>query len=86
MYVQVTIPSVPAGITDDSEFRWLNWLGHILIDYVKIDIGGQTIDTHYGHWLHVWNELTQTAGHQSGYANLVGNVPKLVGSAGVYHL
>ena len=78
MYVQVTIPSVPAGIGDDSEFRWLNWLGHILIDYVKIEIGGQTIDTHYGHWLHVWNELTQTAGHQSGYANLVGNVPKLV--------
>ena len=77
MYVQVTIPSVPAGTTDDSEFRWLNWLGHILIDYVKIDIGGQTIDTHYGHWLHVWNELTQTAGHQAGYANMVGNVPKL---------
>ena len=52
-HVQVTIPSVPAGIGDDSEFRWLNWLGHILIDYVKIEIGGQTIDTHYGHWHHV---------------------------------
>ena len=30
--------------------------------------------------LHIWNELTQTAGHQAGYANLVGNVPKLVQS------
>lgn len=28
-------------------------------------------------WLHIWNELTQTAGHQLGYANMVGNTPKL---------
>ena len=76
MYIQVTLPTVP--VSGSEEFRWLNWLGHILIDYVEIEIGGQVIDKHYGHWLHVWNELTQTAGHQSGYANLVGNVPKLV--------
>jgi hypothetical protein len=31
----------------------------------------------YGDWLHIWNELTQTAGHQLGYANMVGNIPKL---------
>ena len=29
-------------------------------------------------WLQIWNELTQTAGHQVGYANMVGNVPSLV--------
>lgn len=28
-------------------------------------------------WMHIWNELTQTAGHQLGYANMVGNTPKL---------
>src|SRR5690606_29485763 len=38
---------------------------------------GQRIDKHYGDWLHIWNELTQTAGHQSGYARMVGNVPRL---------
>tara|TARA_B100000575_G_scaffold294573_1_gene311644 strand:+ start:5180 stop:6643 length:1464 start_codon:yes stop_codon:yes gene_type:complete len=79
MYVQVKIPSVSSN--SDQQFRWLNWLGHILIDYVEIEIGGQKIDKHYGHWYHIWNELTQTAGHQSGYANLVGNVPKLVQSS-----
>ena len=79
MYIQVTIPAISASGTE--QFRWLNWLGHILIDYVEIEIGGQILDKHYGHWLHVWNELTQTAGHQSGYANLVGNVPKLVQSS-----
>jgi hypothetical protein len=34
-------------------------------------------DAAYGDWLHIWNELTQTAGHQLGYANMVGNTPKL---------
>lgn len=28
-------------------------------------------------WLHIWNELTQSAGHQLGYANMVGNIPQL---------
>jgi hypothetical protein len=28
--------------------------------------------------LHIWNELTQTAGRQIGYANMVGNTPDLV--------
>lgn len=31
----------------------------------------------YKLWLHIWNELTQSAGHQLGYANMVGNVPML---------
>ncbi len=35
-------------------------------------------DKHYGDWMHIWNELTQTAGHQLGYANMVGNIPGLV--------
>lgn len=34
-------------------------------------------DKHYGDWLHIWNELTQSAGHQLGYANMVGNIPQL---------
>jgi hypothetical protein len=80
VYLQVTVPEVevPTG----SKFRWLNWLGHILIKNVEVEIGGQRIDKHYGDWLHIWNELTQTAGHKSGYANMVGNVPRLTRKTG----
>ena len=28
--------------------------------------------------MHIWNELTQTAGHALGYANMVGHSPDLV--------
>ena len=34
-------------------------------------------DKQYGDWIHIWNELTQSAGHQLGYANMVGNIPTL---------
>jgi hypothetical protein len=27
--------------------------------------------------MHIWNELTQEAGKQAGYAKMVGNVPVL---------
>lgn len=76
VYLRVQIPDVV--VPTDKGFRWLNWLGHILVKNVEVEIGGQRIDKHYSDWLHIWNELTQTAGHQLGYANMVGNIPSLV--------
>ena len=80
MYLQATLPSVSLQTADGSgaQFRWLNWPGHNLVKSVELEIGGQRIDKQYGDWLHIWNELTQEAGKQAGYAKMVGNVPKLV--------
>lgn len=74
-YLRAELPAV--SVKPGYSFRWLNWVGHILIKSVEIEIGGQRIDKHYGDWLHIWNELTQTAGHQIGYQNMVGNTPNL---------
>ena len=76
VYLQVTLPRIECSDPEDR-FRWLNWIGHTLIRNVEVEIGGQRIDKHYGDWLHIWNELSQTTGHQVGYANMVGNVPRL---------
>ena len=75
MYLQVSLPSVT--VTSSNKFRWLNWLGHILIKNVEILIGGHVIDKQYGEWFHIWNELSQKSGLKEGYANMVGNVPRL---------
>jgi hypothetical protein len=40
-------------------------------------LSGQRIDKHYSDWLHIWNELSQPIGKQVGYADMVGNVPKM---------
>lgn len=74
MYVQVDIPAVTQST---GTFQWTQGLGHVLIDEVSIDIGGQTIDKHYGDWLNIWNELTQTSEKLSGYNSMIGNVTTL---------
>ena len=75
IYLRVEIPSVT--VRPGQAFRWANWLGHVLIRSVEIEIGGQRIDKHTGEWLNVWNELSQTSGKALGYANMVGNTPDL---------
>ena len=76
VYLQATLPRI--NISGAQQFRWLNWVGHIMIQSVDVEIGGQRIDRHYGDWLHIWNELTQPSGHAAGYASMVGNLPRLV--------
>ena len=68
VYLQVDLPAL-AGTT----VEWVDHVGHHLIDNVTIEIGGQTIDQHYGAWLQIWNELTQTAEKEAGYNVIIGN-------------
>ena len=64
VYVQAELPEISSGIYRD-------WAGHQLIKSVEVEIGGQRIDKHYGDWLHIWNELSQTEGHWDGYRMMV---------------
>jgi hypothetical protein len=79
MYLEVTLPPVECS-TNSKCFRWVNYVGHVLIRQVEIEIGGQKIDKHYGDWLTIWNELTQQPGLQVGYDNMVGNTIALTGT------
>ena len=60
IYLQAELPSEGS-----------DWAGHKLIKSVEVEIGGQRIDKHYADWLHIWNELSQTAGHWDGYKLMV---------------
>ena len=81
MYLEISLPQIQLSnglqSTYAVAFRWLNWIGHILLKEVKISIGGQEIDKQSGEWLHIWNELTQKGEKAEAYAEMVGNVPKL---------
>ena len=79
MYLQVTLPRVKCSGSSKC-FRWVNYVGHVLVQDVEIEIGGQKIDKHYGDWLTIWNELTQQPGLQVGYDNMVGNTIALTGT------
>lgn len=80
IYLQVTLPEVVCPTSTSACFRWVNYIGHCLIRYVTVDIGGQQIDKQYGDWLTIWNELSQQPGLQVGYDNMVGNTVALTGT------
>jgi len=49
MWLDVKFPSVTGGDNPGSLF----------VQEVELEIGGQRIDKHYGHWLEVWAQLTR---------------------------
>ena len=50
----------------------VNSVGHALIEYVELEIGGQRIDKHYGEWLEVWSELTLPEEKRAGFKEMIG--------------
>ena len=55
MYLQATLPQVALQSSDGSaaQFRWLNWIGHNLMHYIEIEIGGQRINSFGAEKYHV---------------------------------
>lgn len=60
-----------AGEGNCPHARYCDEVGHAIIDKVDLVIGGTLIDSHPGHYLQVWNELTQTP-EKKQIAHLVG--------------
>ena len=66
-WLRATLPAAGAGVNYISE------VGHYLIKSVEVEIGGQKIDKHYGHWLSIWSDLSTPAGKKSLYdSNMIG--------------
>jgi hypothetical protein len=82
LYLQATLPSInvgeilgQTGVTDAnaSTFQWVDHIGHALINYVELEIGGQIIDKQYGEWMYIWNELTLTSSKRGALDVMVGS-------------
>lgn len=74
VYFETTLPNIQesTGTTCGSETRWIDDVGHHLIDSVECEIGGNQIDKHYGDWLEIWAQLTVPAGKMVGYREMIG--------------
>jgi hypothetical protein len=59
---------------------------HDIVKSVEIEIGGQRIDKHYGEWLDIWNELTQTQGHADAYGLMTSITTTTVGKSDTMYL
>jgi hypothetical protein len=61
----------------NKKFAWTDRLGHSIIDYIDISIGGSRIDRHYGIWLDIWYELAGKKNMDEIYMKMIGQVPEL---------
>jgi hypothetical protein len=53
-------------------FSWVNSIGHAIIDYVELEIGGRVIDKQYGEWMEIWSEFSQSSEKRLGYNEMIG--------------
>ena len=76
MFLKVNLQDLNPGITDLSQMNyfWTNSIGHAMIQEVELEIGGTTIDKHYGIWLEIWSELTQKEEKLVGYERMIGKL------------
>lgn len=81
-YLYIELPFIPPFKQSDNQtldnlkkIAWVRKLGFALINKISIEIGGQLIDCHYGDWLNIWSELTNT--HDKSLNEMIGNLPEL---------
>lgn len=56
---------------------WVKNLGHSIIEYVDVYIGGKKIDHHLGIWINIWYQLTYRQDQIETYNKMIGNVSEL---------
>lgn len=59
------------------KFAWVKRLGHAIMEYIDVYIGGEKIDRQYSDWMNIWWELTGNSKHEENYFKIIGNVPEL---------
>ena len=69
MMLEVDVPAIAsaASTSENGTLKYVNSLGHALIDYVELEIGGQKIDKHYGEWMEIWTQLAYNESKQNAY-------------------
>ena len=75
MFVVVTLPYIPQ-LQSGAKVRWVDNIGFVLLKTIELEIGGKIIDTQYGDWLFIWNELNRNNNYK-GINNMIGNIPEL---------
>ena len=79
--LSITLPEIPqifntnGSIDNLTKFAWIRKIGFGIIKEIDVEIGGQTIDKHYGKWLNIWSELNGSRWEDINKA--IGNVSEL---------
>jgi hypothetical protein len=82
--LEITLPAItPTGT--NATVSWIHMIAIYILTKVYVDIGGQTIDTHYPQYMDFWSRLSIPEGKRFGWNEMVGetNVIQSVNGSGV---
>tara|TARA_B110000967_G_C18881293_1_gene561226 strand:+ start:31 stop:1479 length:1449 start_codon:yes stop_codon:yes gene_type:complete len=71
--LEVDVPTIAssASTSENGTLSYVNSLGHALIDFIELEIGGQVIDKHYGEWMEIWTQLSYDESKQNAYDQIL---------------
>ena len=64
--IQFELPKLESG------FKYVNYIGYSLIDYIEISIGNTVIQRLTGEWLYIYNQLSLNKNKKESYEIMVG--------------
>lgn len=75
IYVVIDLPAVTTLEGNINKFRWVDYIGYIIINNVEFEIGGSLIDKHFGEWMYIFYELYNYK--SVGFNKMIGNISEL---------
>jgi hypothetical protein len=71
--LEVDVPAITSSVSssENGTLKYINSLGHALIDYIELTIGEQVIDKHYGEWMEIWTQLAYDESKQNAYDQIL---------------
>jgi hypothetical protein len=70
--LEIILPMIPQSSSGVIDTSWVNGIGHAMIDYISLEVGGKEIDRQYGEFLHLTSELQVDASKRNGFNNMIG--------------
>jgi len=80
IYFNFELPNIYSGSDDNQvpyEFKWVENIGHNVIDETRLIIGNTEIDKHNSNFLTVYSELRHNETQKHIHNKLIGNVPEV---------
>ena len=82
IYITVELPEIPEIARYEDAYHMLgsyqpqffNSVGHLLINNVVLEIGGQEICKQTGEWMEIWSQLSYDEAKQLGFKYMIGRV------------
>jgi len=72
LILEVSLPMLPQSTPTTIDTSWVNGIGHAMLEYISLEVGGKEVDRQYGEWLHVTSQLQVDASKRQGFNNMLG--------------